>query len=59
MVVYKSPKRGYVITYEDFLALLPPSMVAAVEADFHKFKMEEDSGYHVAPLPPDFTIEME
>lgn len=59
LVVYKSLKRGFVITYEDFLTLLPASMVAAVEAGFQKFKMEEDSGYHVVPLPTDFAIEME
>lgn len=59
MVVYKSLKQGYVIAYEDFLKLLSASMVASVEASFHKFKMEEDSGYHVVPLPPDFAIAME
>ena len=59
MVVKKSLKPCYIITYEDLLTLLPASKVAVVEASFHKFKMEEDSGYHVVPLPPDFAIEIE
>ena len=59
MVVKKSLKQGYIITYEDFLTLLPASKVAVVEASFHKLKIEEDSGYHVVPLPPDFAIEIE
>ena len=59
IVVYKLLKQGFVIAYADFLALLPASMVASVEAGFHKFKMDEDSRYHVVPLPHDFTIEMD
>ncbi len=51
VVVFKLTQHGYVITYEDFLTLLPASVAPTIDAGFHKFKMEEDTGYHVVNLP--------
>ena len=59
IVVYKLTQHGYVITYEDFLNLLPAEVAPTIDASFHKFKMEEDSGYHVVKLPVDFKIDLE
>lgn len=56
IVAYKLRNEAFILTYERFCKSLPTPLAESIEKTFREFKQSDAPGYHVVPLPNNYTV---